>query len=314
MAAWLPEKGRIVAHHQARGGFADGRVSLSRSGRELSSLAVESLPFRINDELPVLNEPRRRAYLDAMQVVQWLPRAELPFAAPSRAELLAWEAPAKPEAHAPASLPPVVTKVATVLSPSPTERPRPELPRPATGAKPARSTESAPAPAPKASKPVVAAPRFALQLLRAGACLVLVELPTGEAFQSRDSGYLLLKDMLRAAGLPDSPRLIGEPVRWPLLARGSLDQGPEAARDFVQGFISVQLETEPCDCIWLVGLSALRYAADASESAFYRLVPIDNLCEGWALPGLETLMDEPMRKADVWHAMRPLMARWKPVE
>lgn len=310
MAAWLPEKGRIVAHHHARGGFADGRASLSRSGRELSSLAVESLPFRINDELPVLNEPRRRAYLDAMQVVQWLPRAELPFAAPSRPELLAWEAPLEPEPPLVPALSPVVARAPAAPSAA-LERSRPEIPRPAALAKP---VEPAPVPAPKVAKPVVAAPRFALQLLRAGACLVLVELPTGEAFQSRDPGYLLLKDMLRAAGLPDSPRLIGEPVRWPLLARGSLDQGPEAARDFVQGFISVQLETEPCDCIWLVGLPALRYAADAGESAFYSVVPIDNLCEGWALPGLETLMDEPMRKADVWHAMRPLMARWKPVE
>ena len=61
---------------------------------------------------------------------------------------------------------------------------------------------------------------------RAGACLLLVELPTGEAFQSRDPAYLLLKDMLRAAGLPDSPQLLGDPVRWPLLAGGNLDQGP----------------------------------------------------------------------------------------
>ena len=72
-------------------------------------------------------------------------------------------------------------------------------------------------------------PRFALQLLQAGSCTLLVELPTGEPFASRDPGYLLLRDLLRAAGLPDSPRLIGEPVRWPLLARGNLDQGPQAA-------------------------------------------------------------------------------------
>ncbi|EPM76506.1 hypothetical protein A3SM_20927, partial [Pseudomonas syringae pv. actinidiae ICMP 18886] len=37
----------------------------------------------------MLNESRRRAYLTAMQVVNWLPRTELPFAAPSRPELLA---------------------------------------------------------------------------------------------------------------------------------------------------------------------------------------------------------------------------------
>ena len=36
----------------------------------------------------MIGELRRRAYLTAMQVVSWLPRTELPFAAPSRAELL----------------------------------------------------------------------------------------------------------------------------------------------------------------------------------------------------------------------------------
>ncbi|EBV3304364.1 energy transducer TonB, partial [Salmonella enterica subsp. enterica serovar Enteritidis] len=36
--------------------------------------------------------------------------------------------------------------------------------------------------------------------------------------------------------------------------------------------------------------------------------------DAWALPGLELLMDEPQRKADVWKAMRQLMARWKSVE
>ena len=36
----------------------------------------------------MLIESRRRAYSTAMQVVNWLPRTELPFAAPSRPELL----------------------------------------------------------------------------------------------------------------------------------------------------------------------------------------------------------------------------------
>ena len=36
----------------------------------------------------MIEEVRRRAYLTAMQVASWLPRVELPFAAPSRAELL----------------------------------------------------------------------------------------------------------------------------------------------------------------------------------------------------------------------------------
>ena len=39
-------------------------------------------------------------------------------------------------------------------------------------------------------------------------------------------GLPVAQDMLRAAGLPDSPQIVGEPVRWPLLVRGTMDQGP----------------------------------------------------------------------------------------
>ena len=244
-----------------------------------------------------------------MQVVNWLPRTELPFAAPSRPELLQalepYEAfePSGEEAAAPVA----------VVKPTPETRPaveraKIEVPRPSPVTKAAKVVEEAAA---VVKAPVVPPPRFALQLLRAGRCLLLVELPTGERFQSRDPAYLLLKDMLRAAGLPDSPQIIGEPVRWPLLVRGTMDQGPEAARDFVQGFVSARLEDEPCVCLWLIGLPAVRFAGQANAEAWYRELQVDSLGSVWALPGLELLMEEPQRKADVWQAMRRLMARWK---
>lgn len=241
-----------------------------------------------------------------MQVVNWLPRTELPFAAPSRPELL--EAPEPFEAFEPsgeeAAAPvPLVKPVAE----TPVVRPKVEVPRPSPVAKPVVA-EEAPA---VVKAPVVPPPRFALQLLRAGRCLLLVELPTGERFQARDPAYLLLKDLLRAAGLPDSPQIVGEPVRWPLLARGTMDQGPEAARDFVQGFVSARLEDEPCVCLWLIGLPAVRFAGEANAEAWYRELQVEGLGSVWALPGLELLMEEPQRKADVWQAMRRLMARWK---
>ncbi|AVJ20841.1 MULTISPECIES: energy transducer TonB [Pseudomonas] len=244
-----------------------------------------------------------------MQVVNWLPRTELPFAAPSRPELLqalepyeAFESSGE-EAAAPVA----------VVKPTPETRPvveraKIEVPRPVPVTKAAKVVEEA---APVAKAPVVPPPRFALQLLRAGRCLLLVELPTGERFQSRDPAYLLLKDMLRAAGLPDSPQIVGEPVRWPLLVRGTMDQGPEAARDFVQGFVSARLEDEPCVCLWLIGLPAVRFAGEANAEAWYRELQVEGLGSVWALPGLELLMEEPQRKADVWQAMRRLMARWK---
>lgn len=259
---------------------------------------------------PLLIESRRRAYLNAMQVVNWLPRTELPFAAPSRPELLDMPEP-EPEV---AVMPVVQAEAPAQPAARPVERPKIEVPRPSlastrNGAKPVEEVEEAPVVAKPAPVPP---PRFALQLLRAGPCLLLVELPTGEAFQSRDPAYLLLKDMLRAAGLPDAPQIVGEPVRWPWLNRGTMDQGPEAARDFVQGFLSVQMEAAPCACLWLIGLPAIRFAGEADAEAFNSELQIEGLGLAWAIPGLELLMEEPQRKAAVWQAMRRLMARWKP--
>jgi hypothetical protein len=265
----------------------------------------------------LLNESRRRAYLTAMQVVNWLPRTELPFAAPSRPELLA---PVQAEADVvgiASATPEQMAVTQPERAPAPVApaahsvRPKIEMPRPAAAApRVSTAAEEASTPAP-AKAPVAPPPRFSLQLLRAGRCLVLAELPTGQPFQTRDPGYLLLKDMLRAAGLPDSPQIIGEPVRWPLLVRGQLDQGPEAARDFVQGFVAARLEEAPCACIWLVGLPSVRFAGEADAEAYNSELQVDGLGSAWALPGLELLMDEPQRKADVWKAMRRLMARWK---
>ena len=95
-----------------------------------------------------------------------------------------------------------------VVKPTPEARPavervKVEVPRPSPVAKPV----AAETPAPVAKAAVVPPPRFALQLLRAGRCLLLVELPTGERFQTRDPAYMLLKDMLRAAGLPAHPKV-----------------------------------------------------------------------------------------------------------
>lgn len=261
----------------------------------------------------MIEETRRRAYLTAMQVVSWLPRHVLPFAAPSRAELLqppVEEAlPVEVTAVAEA---PVVREAITPARPT-IEVPRPtvQMPRPLAKAAPVVD-EAEPAEPTKAAP--VAPPRFALQLLRAGDCAVLVELPTGESFQSRDPAYLLLKDLLRAAGLPDSPQQVGDgsPIRWPLLSRGNLDQGPDAARDYVQGVLAGQLESQPCACLWLIGLPAVRFAGEADEQAYNRELNIGGLGPAWALPGLELLMDEPERKRELWQAMRRIMQRWKP--
>lgn len=254
-----------------------------------------------------------------MQVVTWLPRVELPFAAPSRPELLqAAPAPVESATVKPAPTDTPVEQAPVAVEAAPVARAKIEVPRP--GAQSRQAPAASPAETAETAEPVdVAAPakvsapppRFALQLLRAGACAVLVELPTGEPLQGRDPAYLLLKDLLRAAGLPDSPQLIGEPVRWPLLARGNIDQGPQAALEYVQSFVGARLEEqEPCTCLWLVGLPAIRFAGEADAEAYNRELQIDGLPTAWAVPGLELLMDEPERKAPLWQAMRRVRQRW----
>ena len=254
-------------------------------------------------------ELRRRAYLDAMQVTTWLPRTELPFAAPSRAELLA----PPPAETAPQVVAEPVQAVVETIREVPVERSKIEVPRP--GAQPRQTAVETPVAEsePVEEKPTrVSAPppRFALQLLRAGDCALLVELPTGEPFQSRDPAYILLKDLLRAAGLPDSPQLLGEPVRWPLLVRGQMDQGPDAALEFLQSFVAARLEEQPSACLWLVGLPAIRFVGEGDEHSYNRELQVEGLGACWAVPGLELLMDEPARKRELWQAMRRTRQRW----
>ncbi|NRH28621.1 energy transducer TonB [Pseudomonas sp. MS19] len=282
----------------------------------------------------MIPELRRRAYLSAMQVATWLPRGVLPFAAPSRPELLE-VLPVEPEMAATPTAEPVAQQRVQAAETAEREPARPvataqgaaglqsvraqlEGARPQTPARnnpPANDdgeTEKAEATTEVSAKPVaVQPPRFALQLLKAGACHVLVELPTGEALQGRDPAYLLLKDLLRAADLPDSPQIIGEPVRWPLLSRGNMDQGPAAALEFVQSFTAARIEEQGgCSCLWLVGLPAIRFAGDAHEDAYNRELQVEGVGAAWALPGLELLMDEPARKAELWQAMRRVRQRW----
>ena len=257
----------------------------------------------------MIPEQRRRAYLDAMQVTTWLPRTELPFAAASRLELLE---PLQEEAFEP--VPESVAVTPAPVREAPVERPKIEIPRPGiqprqTAVEPVAEVEPVEEKPARVSAPP---PRFALQLLRAGDCALLVELPTGQPFQSRDPAYILLKDLLRAARLPDKPQQVGdgEPIRWPLLHRGSLDQSGDAARDYVQGVLAGELEQMGCACLWLIGLPALRFAGEVEAEACYRELNIEGIGPALAMPGLEHLMEQPGSKARLWQAMRRSMPRW----
>ena len=268
----------------------------------------------------MIDEARRRAYLGAMQVTQWLPRTALPCAAPSRPQVLAViEAPVETPRRGPGAAraqgqaaarpaPAVPVRGEPPVAPAPAEVPRkaPVLPLRPPAAAPAE-TRPAPVAAPRREAP----PRFALQLLRAGDCLLLAGLPTGEPFASRDPAYRLLKDLLRAAGLPDSPQPLGEPIRWPLFrGNAEFDQSPAAARDYVRTVLQGQLEQQPARCTWLIGSAAARFAGEEDDVEAGRELDLGALGIGWSLPGLDQLMEAPPLKAELWHSMRRAMRRW----
>lgn len=257
-------------------------------------------------------EVRRRAYLQALQLDVWVPRTVLPFAAPSRPEALWVKEPeeAPVVARVVRSEPVAKAAPAAVADAPPASRPRIEIPRPAA-LKPAAPPVAEPEPERAPPPPREPAPRFALQLLQAGRCLLLLELPTGDTLGARDPAYLLLRDLLRAAGLPDTPRIVSEePIRWPLLNGGQLDQGPAAAGEFVQSFVSGHQERLGEGlALWLIGVAARR--CSGVEDAQLTGVERDTaLGPAWLVPGLDILMEEPAAKAALWQAMRPLRRRW----
>lgn len=258
-------------------------------------------------------EARRRAYLQALQLDVWVPRTVLPFAAPSRPEALWVEEPEEAPVAARVVRPEPVAKAApaaAVVEAPTANRPRIEIPRP-SAVKPAAPTVVEAEPE-RASPPLrEPAPRFALQLLQAGRCLLLLELPTGDTLGSRDPAYLLLRDLLRAAGLPDTPRIISEePIRWPLLNSGQLDQGPAAACEFVQSFVSGHQERLGEGLgLWLIG-GAARRCGGVEDAQLTGVEQDTALGPAWLVPGLDILMEEPAAKARLWQAMRPQRRRW----
>lgn len=86
----------------------------------------------------MIDEARRRLYLSAMQVANWLPRVNLPFAPPARP---LWQPEVEPPAvDAFVSLPvgdepPPLGAVAPLVAPVSAPRPRVEVPRPAAQAR-----------------------------------------------------------------------------------------------------------------------------------------------------------------------------------
>lgn len=272
-------------------------------------------------------EVRRQAMLQVMGLEVWLPRQQLPHAAPAADWLLEWQSPST-ETQAPRSATvPAGAKAdgaKSVAAPEPSANARSSLQRVRDSLQPADQ------PAPSAAEPAVSEtveqmagqaqavaeiPRFSLQLLRSGPCLLLADLPLGEAFQSSDPDFQLLQDILRAARLPQ-PRMLrqGEPIRWPLLMAGQLagSQDEEAARACVRDLLELECSQQPVSFVWLLGPRAMRFAnaAHDADADQFSLGAFHGQVRFWNLPSLEQLMRERALKPQLWYHLQKLMPHW----
>lgn len=280
-------------------------------------------------------EVRRQAMLQVMQLDVWLPRQQLVNAAASRDYLLEWDSVKAVAAAVEPSVvaqPSVAPRAAAAVAPTVAAAPtapradawvsiRDKMALTQTAQRPAVVTSVVPEAVTAEEAPAVTAvqaepiPRFALQLLRADNCLLLVDLPTGEAFQSRDPDYQLLKDMLRAAGLTDQPDFMRQaaPITWPMLQSGNLmnEQHAAAARACVRDLLTVELQSKPAVCIWLLGKQAVRFANSADDAALYSVQPFAEGAQLWSLPSLESILEQPLLKRDIWRSMCKERSLWQ---
>lgn len=244
-----------------------------------------------------MNANQRNDYLEAMQIDTWIPRVNLPYAAQSN--LIATQE--------------VATIPSIADSPPPThpeenlsERITPEETPKIIATNHSLIEE-------KAEPSIIGAspPKFSLQLMKAGSCLLLIELTQGEALQIHDKRYQLLRNILKAAHLPNSPEWLGDIIHWPLFKQTSIAQGKQEANEFLQSFIKTyQEQLTDTQYLWLIGNNAIEYAAQLDESHYYQALSHQSLGQVLIIPSLDSLLSNPNQKAKLWQCIAPLISTW----
>lgn len=245
-----------------------------------------------------MNESLRTSYLAAMQIDRWLPRTRLPFAAASYSMEEIANAPTEP-----------VKVTAAPISTTETTKPELETQLTSSNSKLVTSTLASPQANTEISEQT---PHFSLQLMQAGSCLLLIELATGESLQIQDPAYQLLRKILKAAHLPDSPQLLGDVIRWPLFKQLTIAQGAKEAQQFLQSYLNTyQAQFAEHTCVWLIGLSAVRYVAGMTEQQYCLAPVIESIGQTLLVPSLESLIEQPHYKAALWQSLKQLIPLWQ---
>lgn len=223
-----------------------------------------------------MNEVRRLATLEAMGIQSYISRSQLPGAALTR-------------------------RLAIVGKPRAVEATTPAAVAAVTGAvqRPIQATvKPAPAEKPEPARPVAkqAPPRFALGVIVAAQWLWLEELPEP---QMRTEQLQLIQAMAFALGGAKaegagSIRPEVEYFNWPLHTNQQLDQGIEAARSGVSGFIQRRLEQRQCRGLILLG------ARCAARVALEQL----SCPQVVSTQSTARMLAEPLSKQQAWRDLR----------
>lgn len=240
-----------------------------------------------------MKQSLRNDYLSAMQITRWVPRVTLPYAAQS----------------------PVNEALATIVEP-----------RSAIASTPLNAPASQPPLATITNKDTISAaqvtnnvvetsteiPHFSLQLMQAGNCLLLIELTQHKALQIDDATYQLLRNILKAAKLPDSPKLLGEVIHWPLFKQVNIPQGIKQAQEFMQSYITTfQEQLVDTKCLWLIGLTAIQVVTGLTAQHLYQAPILQSLGQTLLAPSLNSLLEQPQQKAALWQSIKQLIPLWQ---
>lgn len=257
----------------------------------------------------MITEDIRQQYLQALGIESYLPRRQLPGAAPS--SLLASDGADELQVVESAESPVVASQQPVQQDSSPQAVPaRPKLEIELEPKQP-RATISAEA-AQLASQ-ASPAPRFVLGIWQISPQILVLDsrraslaLPVGR----------LLQNIALALGL-DGRLPEPEILRWPLTDAGDF-QGTEAdARAHVRAFLAARAGLQPIRHILLMGSPAIRFALHEEQladvgtlrSLLGKSLPLqleDSTVQAIALPSLAAMLQRPELKAGVWAAIKHL--------
>lgn len=267
-----------------------------------------------------MNESKRQAYLEAMDIQTYFPRQQLPGAKPSPVYDFPVIKKLAPELHestqSKTARAPQVAKKAIGLDAIEELRSRPPAGRKTSDAPARREAEAAPTVNESDTTVPAVAPEnnlnFTLRYYRVSEKLaVLAEVPPQGSQQLGDDSLALLQAILRALGEGDFNLTSKvEEFSWPLHSGYSMKNSPEVeAAKAISGFLQMRQETDGFNNLLVFAgqLEVVLLPKDAKEAA--RDFESGRGYLTTVTHSLASMLAVPTLKRDVWQHLQPLRKR-----